>query len=413
MNQSDSAGSDRKHYLLLANYAMVLLAGLNTGWIGPLIPAISRVRDIPITELGALLSVQFTGCLLTMSMGKKTVDWLGIKGSLMMASTVAACGFLTFALATNPDFLWLGSLLIGAGTGMNAIAGTLVVLRLARENSATALNRVHLFFGLGALLGPLVASIVHRSGIAYNSAFFLATILSIAILALTVRADELEKKPEEVNAPRSIEILKSPGLWLYSLVMFFYVGIESGATAWLFVFLRQAGQLPHAQASLGMSMLWVGLTASRHFCGQLCQKYSPPLVALSFMLLSALSLLTLTIHPQLGLFTLALVTLIGFGFGPVFPTVLALVNNHYDRSAALVSTVAITTGFMGGMIFPFSVGKIFQQAGLIAGMGFVTASSVLMILIFLITFKKAKLELPRESNKCEAEESKSGSRGNS
>lgn len=33
MSESNSVGSDRKHYLLLANYAMVLLAGLNTGWI--------------------------------------------------------------------------------------------------------------------------------------------------------------------------------------------------------------------------------------------------------------------------------------------------------------------------------------------------------------------------------------------
>lgn len=408
MNQSDSAGSDRRHYLLLANYAMVLLAGLNTGWIGPLIPAISRARDIPITELGALLSVQFTGCLITMSLGKKTVDWLGIKGSLVLASAIAACGFLTFALATSPDLLWLGSLLIGAGTGINSIVGTLVVLRLARENSATALNKVHLFFGLGALSGPLVAWIAHRCGWLYNGAFFFATIASIAILILTIKASELEKRPEEVNAPRSIEILKSSGLWLYSLVMFFYVGIESGATAWLFVFLRKASQMPHAEASLGMSMLWIGLTASRHFCGHLCQKYSPPIVALSFMLLSALSLLTLTVNPHLGLFTLALVTLIGFGFGPVFPTVLALVNNRYDRSSALVSTVAITTGFIGGMIFPFSVGKIFEQAGLISGMGFVTAGSVLMILIFLITFKKPKAELPQEKTLCKAEESKTG-----
>lgn len=409
MSESNSVGSDRKHYLLLANYAMVLLAGLNTGWIGPLIPAISKVRDIPLTELGALLSVQYTGCLLTMSLGKKTVDWLGIKGSLVVASTIAAAGFLTFALATSPVFLWFGALLIGAGTGINAIVGTLVVLRLARENSATALNKVHLFFGLGALLGPLVAWTAHRCGWQYNSAFFFATIASIAILILTVQASELEKRPEEVNAPRSIEILKSPGLWLYSLVMFFYVGIESGATAWLFVFLREASKMPHAEASLGMSMLWIGLTASRHFCGRLCQKYPPPTVALSFMLLSALSLLTLTVNPQLGLFTLGLVTLIGFGFGPVFPTVLALVNNRYDSSAALVSTVAITTGFLGGMIFPYSVGKIFEQAGIVSGMGFVTAGAVLMILIFLIIFKKATTKPPQEKSICEAEESKTGS----
>ena len=409
MSESNSAGSDRKHYLLLANYVMVLLASLNTDWIGPLIPAISKARDIPLTELGALLSVQYTGCLLTMSLGKKTVDWLGIKGSLVVASTIAGAGFLTFALATSPDFLWFGSLLIGAGTGINAIVGTLVVLRLARENSATALNKVHLFFGLGALLGPLVAWTAHRCGWQYNSAFFFATIASIAILILTVQASELEKRPEEVNAPRSIEILKSPALWLYSLVMFFYVGIESGATAWLFVFLREASKMPHAEASLGMSMLWIGLTASRHFCGRLCQKYPPPTVALSFMLLSALGLLALTINPQLGLFSLGLVALIGFGFGPVFPTVLALVNNRYDSSAALVSTVAITTGFLGGMIFPYSVGKIFEQAGIVSGMGFVTAGAVLMILIFLIIFKKAKTESPQEKTICEAEESKTGS----
>ena len=374
--------------LLLANYGMVLLAGLNTGWIGPLIPTIARQHHMPVTELGSLLSVQFFGCLVTMSMGKKIVDLLGIKASLIAASIVTLLGFLLFGLGGGQEFLWLGSLLIGAGTGINSVTGTLVVLRLVKENSATALNKVHLFFGLGALLGPGIAWLSHISPFSYRAAFIFGALVSLGLTLIATRASELAKAIPEKEPPPSKETLKKPLLWIYSLVLFFYVGIESGATAWLFVFLRKASLLPHEQASLGMSALWLGLTLSRFYSGRLCRMYSPAMVATSGMILSLITLAILSLNPQLSMFTLVVVAILGCGYGPVFPTVLAMVNSRFYHSMALVTTVAVTTGFLGGMIYPYAVGKIFEGEGLKTGMGFLAGGSLLMILLFLVTLRK-------------------------
>ena len=99
----------------------------------------------------------------------------------------------------------------------------------------------------------------------------------------------------------------------------------------------------------------------------------------------ALSMLTcLAFVPKISMLALLVVLLIGLGFGPVFPTILALVNLRYAHSEALVTSVAICTAFMGGIIFPWIAGYIFHGMGMQTGMAFLVGGAICMITLFAI-----------------------------
>ena len=377
---------DRQQVLLFASYGMVLLAGLNTGWMGPLLPAIAKSHNLPLAALGTVFSIQFVGCVSTMLISKKTIDSVGVRKAIIMSSLLALSGCLLMSISasTSATFLYAGALLFGCSGGINSIAGTIVALRLAKGNSASALNKMHLFFGLGALSGPLIGWSVLQTPLSYSGAFLLGTCIALFLMSLAIFSFELPKRESPREVPSSHETLKEVVFWLFSLSMFFYVGIETGAAAWLFVYLTKASQLPHAQAALGMSALWLGLTTGRFWGGALCKTHNPQKVATIFMGLALSMLILLTVVPKISIFALIVVLLIGIGFGPVFPTILALVNLRYAHSEALVTSVAICTAFMGGIIFPWIAGYIFHGMGMPVGMSFLVGGATFMIVLFAI-----------------------------
>ncbi|MBZ0185144.1 MAG: MFS transporter [Candidatus Obscuribacterales bacterium] len=384
---------DRLNLLLVANFSLVLLAGLNAGWIGPVLPAIASEQSIPIGHLGSLISLQFLGCIITLGLGKTVLDWLGIRNSMRLAATLWFCGLTVMAAGNGLLFLSLGSMLIGAGAGVNSIASTLCALQLNSDNSAGALNRLHVFFGVGALIGPFLALAMHWVGWSYHGTFFGGAALAGLIFSILLKTPNLETPDNPEPPPPTREVLSRWILWVYALVLFFYVGIESGFTAWLFTYLDTASHLSHSLASLGVSLFWIGLTVGRLLGGRLLSRFDNSIVTSAAMLLSFLGTMMLIIFPQPNHFCLLFVLLIGLGFGPIFPTVVALANMAFKSSAALVSTVVITIGFVGGVIFPWLAGHVFSLFGLQWGMSLMLIGSLAMLLLFQVSNKHPNIDV--------------------
>jgi len=58
----------------------------------------------------------------------------------------------------------------------------------------------------------------------------------------------------------------------------------------------------------------------------------------------------------------------GLTFAAIYPTVLALAGDRYQRYAATVFGILFTIGISGGMFYPWAIGHISQSLGLRAGM---------------------------------------------
>ena len=126
---------------------------------GPAFPFIMKEFAIPLGLLGLLASAWNIGYLLT-PVGGIISDRYG-------EPVVLAASFITIGTAIGlaskaPDYLMLLGLFIAAGIGsaFGEVSMNSLVTRAYPNRSGFALNALHLFFSMGAFMGPALAGLL-------------------------------------------------------------------------------------------------------------------------------------------------------------------------------------------------------------------------------------------------------------
>jgi len=318
--------------------------------------------------------------MLMLLSGKFMTDRFGSGKCMAMAAILLACGLSGVAIAPNLLFIAISAFVVGAGSGLNSIASTTTVVDTG--GGASAMNKLNFFFGVGALAGPLIALAGTSSPWSYHVVYLFGACFALAVLS---RLRNLQPVPAVARAERKgPSILSSPILWTYAMVIFLYVGIETGTAAWLYTYLEKFCGLSVASASICMTVLWGGLTTSRMLGIFLTRKVKARKVNIVAILLAltALSLLASGSH-ALAL-TVVLVALLGLGYGPVFPNTVASANERFAENSSTASAVVITSGAVGGITVPLLIGYCFKSIGLKPGMEVIAGLAALMFLVFLL-----------------------------
>jgi fucose permease len=386
--------------VLIAACALTFLTGLNTGWSGPLIPKIAQLNGIELGLAGHMVSISACGSMLMLVLGKILCEKFTSRNCLRIAAAIVGCGMLTIALGPNVALLALGAFVAGCGSGLNSIASTTSVLGDITR-SASNLNKVNLFFGIGAVVGPLVAWAGLTTQWSYHLVYLVGALYALAF-ALTMRFSPTPAATIITTAAPSPRILKRPALWIFALVIYMYVGMEVSSAAWLFTYLQKFSGLDLALASISMTILWIGLTLGRLASVFLCNRYSAARITISGMVLASAALLCLALFNGLGAATLAMVLLLGLGFGPIFPNTLAAANDYFRANTTTASTVVISCGAVGGITVPMLANFCFNQVAWQFGMFVLLGLACTMLTVFILLMrnvsKKVDLSIPAEAN---------------
>lgn len=383
--------------VLVAACALTLLTGLNTGWSGPLIPKIAQLNGIDLGLAGHMVSITACGSMLMLVLGKLLCEKFTSRNCLRIAAAIVGCGMLTLALSPNIGLLAFGAFIIGCGSGLNSIASTTSVLGDITR-SASNLNKVNLFFGIGAVAGPLIAWAGSSTQWSYHIVYLLGAAYALTF-ALTMRFARVQTATLDMTRPVSPRILKRPQLWLFALVIYMYVGMEVSSAAWLFTYLQKFSGLNLALASISMTILWIGLTLGRLASVFLCNRYSAARITISGMTLAATALVSLALFSGLGPATLAMVLLLGLGFGPIFPNTLAAANDHFRANTTTASTVVISCGAVGGITVPMLANYCFNQVAWQFGMFVLFGLACTMMTVFILLMRNvAKGKLAETSD---------------
>lgn len=369
-------------------FALTFVAGLNGGWLGPLIPAIAAAQKIPIDQVGLIVSLLCAGCFVSQLFGSKILQKIGGKKSLLTGSAMLSLGMLGLAFAQGTPALLAMAFITGLGTGMNGVAGHVSIINFHKDKAASALSKLNIFYGIGALLAPMVVLALLKNTGYHN--IFLISAVSAALVALNLlRLPSLPiAKSESTQKSKG---LLSPLLVMLALTVFCYVGTETTVGTWLYTYLSGRG-ISAAQASMGMSIIFTGLTIGRLISIRLCLSIDPvkvTLFAMSLMTL-ALTLLLLSTNPYLTLFS---VFLVGSGFGPIYPNLIARTAKLFPERVSQVTALAISSGAIGGTLMPGIAGQVMAHFGLSATMIFILSGSLAMMATFIWALKTAKSKI--------------------
>ncbi len=383
--------------------ALTCLAGLNCGWFGPLVPSIAVAQKMPLVEAGSIISVYSAGSLLPLAVGRQLVERFGGRKCLLAAALLFGGGLEILSVGTGGLGLSLGAAALGVGAGLNSIAGTICILRLASGSSAAAVGKLNVFFGIGALLGPVIAYFGLNSPWSYHAVYFFGALYALAVFLTALAAKNIDVTVPPADA-RSAHFhpMQTPAV-LYTLAVFLYVGIEVAVATWLFTYLSMTCRLPKELAALSMTALWGGLTTGRMVAIPLFRHYSSAVIALSAIGLVFSMILSLCLFPTLGSLALAVVFLLGLGLGPIFPTLISSASERYGAHSASITSLVVTFGAFAGITFPLLIGQVFSRFGHQQGMLVLALCSLILAAVFYAVQFRLKRSQPAKHEPARAQ----------
>jgi MFS transporter, FHS family, glucose/mannose:H+ symporter len=378
------ADRDARKVLIISCMAYIGL-GVITSVFGPLLPELATRTGSDLAGVGLIFVVLFAGGLLAQLVAGPVSDRLGARPLFLFGLLLGGLGML--ALSTSPSLLILVAVgfLAGIGQGSVDVSCNVMVARAYMGRNVAPLNWLHLFFGLGAVLGPALVSLCLRLFAVGQPALWISGAMFLVLLPFAWRLQALSA-PAQTGHERipAGQIYRSPLLWAFIVLFLLYVGIEAGVGGWTTVYLQRTTALVVERGALVTSAYWLALTAGRllsALVGTRVSARSIMLLDLSVSLVAA-GLLFLGLGRQA--LTIGAIVLLGFGFGSVYPTAMALVSAAFGGAGRAISAMT-AAGSIGGMTLPWLLGVLITTLGPQSGAALVLVGCLAMLALYIVT----------------------------
>ncbi len=355
--------------------------------MGVLLPGIQTYYGVNKGTVGFLFLAATTGYLFAAFSSGILVEKFGQRRFLMLGPAAIILGGT--ALTFLPPFNLALLAFLSLGLGVAVIDAGLNSFFANFPKNASRLNYLHAFYGVGALLGPIVATFILGSGFGWNTIYTLWFGLSLALLInfffVYNSKDQASRPVKEASSGRGdlFPALKLKATWLGALFLFFYVGVEVSLGNWSYSYLIQERQVAPGLASWTISAYWGGLTLGRFVLAALSEKLGPNrLIEMCLGLMVTGTLIT-WLFPS-DLLALLGLSLTGFSLGPIFPTTIALLSRLVPNKlvASAIGFVA-SLASMGAALFPWLAGNLAQAVGLWIILPYAIGLSVVMLFLWI------------------------------
>ncbi len=371
--------------LLLAFFAFILI-GANDGAVGVLLPSMRSFYQVDKATIGFLFLAGTLGYLVASFNQGLLIEKLGNRLFLVLGVSVFMLG--AGVLSLEPVFLvaLLAVLLIGCGgaaldAGLNAyIAGL--------PRNASLLNYLHAFYGIGALLGPALASLTLAANWTWNSVYFIWAGVGAVVLVgfwfvfQESAADENKKAAKESGNVLALA-LRLRVVWIGALFLLFYVGAEVSLGSWSYTFLTEERRLPTLFSGWAVSGYWFGLTIGRLTLARLAERGGGKRMIQGCLAGVAVGVVLIWFAPN-EVVAAAGLWIAGFSLGPIFPTTIAIMSTLVS-ARLLPSAIGFlaSLGSMGAALFPWLAGNLAQQFGLWTLLPYIVVLSGVMLVLWL------------------------------
>lgn len=360
--------------VILASYAVFALVG----WTMLLVPSLIREIKADFAQSDAGFGFLYLLAALLFATGAfgsgALAGRLGRRVILPAAVLLTSAGLAIQVLAPSWGVVVLGAALTGGGAGMLDAGVNGVIMDLASEGRGSALSKLHLFYSVGALTGPLVVGALVGAGADWRVPVLFTGIVALALVAPVravgsvpsrprVRRDRTSGDSAATSAIGAAPSLRVP-LVALAVAIACYVATEAGVSSWLVVYLVEE---PLGTATLALGLFWAGLAAGRLTAARIADRFAPVRLALTCVLLAGAALLGGILAPP-GAVRIAFFAVAGFGCGPVYPMIMTVAGSHYPHRAAAVSGILTAAGVAGSVVYPPLMGLLSDTVGLGAGM---------------------------------------------
>ena len=383
-------------------------------------------------EIGWAFGPAFWGFTLATFLGGLIIDIVKTQRIIWLAFAAHLAGLSLLLMADDKLTLFLANLVIGFGNGSVEAACNPLVATLYPNDKSKMLNRFHVWFPGGIVIGGLLAwLIVSQAGLSWQvltSLLFIPLALYgylfygqaipetervatgvtyremfrnlaapgtiLALVSLMIAAASIPSLAPDFSTNLPYILLacfalavilegrfinKTSLLFpLMLLAMFLTASTELGTNQWINALLEGAGIDPMIILVVVTGIMAVG----RYYAGPIIHRLNPPGVLLASAVLSVAGLYWLS-HAQGAAMTMSAAVVFAIGICYFWPTMLGFVSEYLPGTGALGLSVMGGAGMVAtSMVLPI-MGRSIDNAGPQATLQFMTILPALLVAIFL------------------------------
>lgn len=299
------------------------------------------------TELGYIASMAFLGFPVATIIGGPLCDVVGMGRLLIVAFIAHIIGIVMTIFAGGFWTLFISTFLVGFANGMVEAACNPLVATLYPEDKTTRLNKFHVWFPGGLVIGGLVSFGLNEIGLNWQWQMA-AILLPTIIYGLLFFGNSFPQTERVLLGHSAMDMFKacfSPLFLFMVLCMFLTATTELGTNQWIDVLLKDAG-IPGILILVVISGI---MALGRYFAGGIVHRISPVGTLWVSSLLSLIGLLLLSqLH---GYAALAAVVIFALGVTYFWPTMLGFVAENIPQSGALGLSLMGGSGMFAVTIF--------------------------------------------------------------
>ena len=337
------------------------------------------------TELGMIAGMAFFGFPVATTLGGFFVDLLGMKKWMWVAFGAHLLGLLLTIFSGGFWTLFISTFLVGFANGMVEAVCNPLVASMYTDNKIGMLNRFHVWFPGGLVIGALLAAGMKYLGLGWELqvALILIPTLVYGYMFWGQEFPPTERVASGTSFSQMFAACATPLFLFMAVCMFFTANTELSTGQWVDKLLGNAGANPLLILALVNGIMAVG----RYFGGPYIHDFNPIRVLLVSSILAVLGLYLLRTTEGNMLYLAAAVFAMGVCY--FWPTMLGFVNDRIPQSGALGLSLMGGVGMLGNWAYQtFFIGpkldanKVVGMTDLQSGQN--VLGSINMLPVFLV-----------------------------
>lgn len=331
-----------------------------------ILPELAQTFDLTAQQLGFINSMFFFGFPISMVLGGIFYSAIGPKRIMIFAFFAHTVGILMTIYAGGYAGLLISTLFIGLGNGCTeAACNPMIATAYSGKVMNTLLNRFHMWFPGGIVLGSLVSLAMTKLNLGWEAQIWVIMIPTLIYAYLFYGQTFPEPKNKEVASLTGNLKAMSPFGFHSSTPLFIFMCIcmtltaisEFGPTQWAQLVLAKSGAEPMVILALITGLMAVG----RYFGGEFVHKFDQTGVLLGSAIFTTLGIFLFSTQTGPMAYVAAIIFAIGVCY--FWPNMLGFVAEKIPLSGAIGMSIVGAFGMFSTAMFQPIIGGWIDKAG--------------------------------------------------
>lgn len=322
-----------------------------------ILPQLAETFNLTATQLGFINQMFFVGFPISMVLGGIFYTSLGPKKIMIFAFFAHTAGIILTIYSGGYTGLLVSTLLLGLGNGCTeAACNPMIASAYSGKVMNTLLNRFHMWFPGGIVLGSLVSFFMTKQGWGWEAQIWIIMIPTIIYAILFWGQTFPEPRKEHASLGKNLKGMVS---WLFlfiCLCMTLTAISEFGPTQWAQLILAKSGAEPMVILALITGLMAVG----RYFGGEFVHKFDQPGVLLGSAIFTAIGIFLFS--TQTGAMAYVAAVIFAMGVCYFWPNMIGFTAEKIPLSGAIGMSVVGAFGMFSTSIWQPIIGGWIDKA---------------------------------------------------